>query len=214
MVDTLLALLMVLNSLISPVKVEPTKENLYAFYETLNTAYAEMGYETKDATIFFDNAKGSRGVTYALPYSPFPWCDGKIGIGMQYRYPSYEYYETIDILSTLAHETGHVYQVVNCDSKTVEAGATLMSMKALSLMDDDLSKQAYYWYLKQLVEHRLEYELCITKQDLSKCNSGYSWRAYTIALDWALSGDTIKASSLPIPIDTEGILPEYEVQEK
>lgn len=213
MTETLLALLLLINSLIVPMKVEPTKENLYSFYENLNKAYVELGYDKRQAIIFFDNIDGSRGATYSIPYSPFPWCDGRIAIGMQYRYPTYEYYETIDILSTLAHESGHVYQAVNCQSKTVEAGATLLSLKALSLMDDEASRQVYYWYLKELLEHRLKYEKCVTKEDLSGCASGYDWRPYTLAIDWALSEEVITASSLPKPIDTKGIL-DFEIQEK
>lgn len=212
MIDYLISLLIFLNSVIVPMKVEPTKENLYSFYNNLNSAYVEMGYDSRKATIFFDNIDGARGATYSLPYSPFPWCDGKIGIGMQYKYPSYKYYETIDIYSTLGHESAHVYQSVNCQSKTVEAGATLMSLKAFSLMDDDISKQAFYWYLRELAMHRLDYEMCIAGKDYTACESGYAWRPYTLALDWAMAGEVIKASSLPKPIDTKNILPEFEIK--
>lgn len=208
MIDKLLILIALLNTLIVPMKIEPTKENLYAFYETMKEPYKEMGIELSDAVISFQNIS-SRGSTKDIAYSPFMWCDGNVAISTKYLYPKYEYYETIDILATLAHETGHVAQVVNCDSKTVEAGATLLSLKALSLMDDEVSRQVFYWYLRDLLIHRLEYEKCITKEDTSKCASGYNWIRYTRAIDWIISepiGTTVKASSLPVPINVEGIL--------
>lgn len=145
----------------TPVKADPTKENLYSYASELNTAFENMGYNKLEPIITFENLKGAKGASDAPYWQVNAYCGQDIAIGMQYRYPSYKFYNTIDIVPTLAHEMSHMYQGVNCDTKTVETDATLIGLRALSKMPkNSIYYQALLWQLRDLAIMRALDEKC------------------------------------------------------
>lgn len=197
----LITLLLLIRTLVSPIAIEPTKENFYSFTDAMKPAYSELGLADRELYIYYDLMESSGATTFpSFQYNKY--CGTKIDIN-----PMHFGNEFI----ALAHETGHAYQGVACASKTVEAGGTLLSLKALSMTDSLEHKQIFYRYLEQLLEWRIVDELCkkgVQEQygfDIT-CSEAYERRPYTKAIDWLLSGETIRVSSLPVPINTKEIL--------
>lgn len=204
MLHELLGLILFLNTLIVPIDLAPTKANFYNFANAMKPAYIELGLEDRELYIYWDLMKSS-GATTIPGFQYNKYCGTKIEINPMHLG---------DEFIALAHETGHAFQGVACESKTAEAGATLLSLKALSTMDDTTHKQIYYRYLRQLLVWKFTDRACqLGVQDrydfVVSCSEAYDRRPYTLALDWIMTepiGITFRVSSLPVPIELDGIL--------
>jgi len=200
----LISIALLLDALLAgakPYSIEPSKEILYAAADQLTPAYTDMGFAPLEPSITFENLKSYRGAASVPYWQVNTYCGTDIAIGMQYRYPSYEYYGSIDMLVTLAHEMGHMYQGVMCGSKTVEADATLMNLAAMDSLDDPVWDQAVLWQMRELAITRALAEDCDRSwmADLSDdakrlygdmtCGSARARSAYTDALVVILKDD-------------------------
>lgn len=159
----LISIALMLDALLAgmaPIQVEPTKDTLYGAAERLTPGYTEQGFTQLTPHITFENLKGNRGAASVPYWQANLYCGLDISVGMQYRYPSYKFYGTPDILAVVAHEMAHMYQGVMCGSKTVETDATLMALSAMDSLEDPVWDRVVLWQMRELAIVRALSEDC------------------------------------------------------
>lgn len=208
MLETLIAIALLMQSLLSGFSVTPTKENLYKWSKEINPAYKMLGYDLiDDLSITWEAIPHTRGAAGAPYWQSNKWCGRFFSLDVGYKFPHNVWYGTPEIVWVLAHEQSHTYQGVECDSWYREQKAQEMTMFVLYETDKEVYKQALYSMIREMAVIRAVDVSCQQGLDYSwvkefeqyqdiKCWQARNFRPYTQPL-------------IDLLLDENGILDHY-----